>query len=129
VKLEGFRQVCESFLLALSLAGNIDFQALRDIPLPLAPNGRGKWSLHALILSYTAPRRAWSANNPVMVSSFAEGQPPHPFLVLNSVGSRESLVPVELLCGSERVRFLDKTMFAPPGSQTGPHSVVNSLLE
>jgi hypothetical protein len=33
------------------LAGDVEFQALGDIPLPLTPNGRGEWSLHDLIVS------------------------------------------------------------------------------
>jgi hypothetical protein len=44
------------------LAGDIDFQALGDVPLPLAPNSRGEWSLHDHILSHgsescAVPRR------------------------------------------------------------------------
>jgi hypothetical protein len=33
------------------LAGNVEFEALGDIPPPLAPNGSRKWSLHDLIVS------------------------------------------------------------------------------
>jgi hypothetical protein len=46
VELDGFGQIRESFFLALALTGNIDLQTLRNIPVPLAPNSRGKWSLH-----------------------------------------------------------------------------------
>jgi hypothetical protein len=33
------------------LAGDVEFEALGDIPFPLAPNGSRKWSLHDLIVS------------------------------------------------------------------------------
>jgi len=46
-----FPQVGKGFFLGLALAGDIDLQALGDVPLPLTPNGRGEWSLHDLIVS------------------------------------------------------------------------------
>jgi hypothetical protein len=33
------------------LAGNVEFQALGDVPRPLAPDRRGEWSLHDSIVS------------------------------------------------------------------------------
>jgi hypothetical protein len=51
VKFQGFRQICERFFFGLALAGDIDFQTLRDEPLPLTPNRRREWSLHEPILS------------------------------------------------------------------------------
>jgi hypothetical protein len=44
-------EVGKSFLLGLPLAGEVEFQALGDIPLPLTPNGSRKWSLQGLIVS------------------------------------------------------------------------------
>jgi len=58
VKFERFFQVGESLFFAFALACNINFQTLGDIPIPLAPDGRGEWSLHNLILSH--PRKYWS---------------------------------------------------------------------
>jgi hypothetical protein len=55
-----------------------------------------------------------------------KGEPKDQLLILDSVGNRESLVA--LLCRPERVRFQDKTMFAPQCSQASAHSV-NGLLE
>ena len=40
-------QVGQRFLFRLALAGHIHLQALRDVPLPFAPNGCGKRTLHA----------------------------------------------------------------------------------
>ena len=47
VELDSFRQIRESFFLALTLTGNIDLQTLRNVPVRLAPNSRGERSLHA----------------------------------------------------------------------------------
>ena len=46
VKFQCFFQVGERLLFGLALAGNIDFQALGNVPVSLAPNGCGKWSFH-----------------------------------------------------------------------------------
>ena len=46
-----FLQVGDSFFFGLALAGDIDFEALRDIPIPLAPDGSSKRSLQGDILS------------------------------------------------------------------------------
>ena len=51
VKFQRFLQVGESLFFGLALAGDIDFEALRDIPFPFAPNSRGERSLHDHILS------------------------------------------------------------------------------
>ncbi len=52
VKFERFLQIGESLFFGFTLAGNIHFQALRDIPLSLAPDGCGERSLHDHILSH-----------------------------------------------------------------------------
>ena len=52
MKFECFPQVGECLFLRFTLAGDIDFQALRDIPVPLAPDGCGERSLHDHILSH-----------------------------------------------------------------------------
>lgn len=51
VQFNRFLEVGKSLFLSLALAGDIDLQALGDIPTPLAPNGSGKRSLHDLIVS------------------------------------------------------------------------------
>ena len=51
VQFNRFLEVGQSLVLGLALAGDVEFEALRDIPLPLAPNGSGKRSLHGLIVS------------------------------------------------------------------------------
>lgn len=38
-------------MLGLSLARDIEFEALRDVPVPVAPDGRGEWSPNEHILS------------------------------------------------------------------------------
>jgi hypothetical protein len=40
------------------LAGEVEFQALGDIPLPFTPNGSRKWSLHDLIVPQARVLRA-----------------------------------------------------------------------
>ncbi len=52
MEFQRFLQVGESFLFALTLAGYIYFEALRNIPFPLAPDGSGELSLHENILSH-----------------------------------------------------------------------------
>ena len=51
MQLQRFLQVGESFFFALTLAGDIDFEALRNIPLSFAPDGRSERLLHDNILS------------------------------------------------------------------------------
>jgi len=60
VKFERFFQIGESGFLGFTLAGNINFQALGDIPIPLAPDGCGEWSLHDCILS----QDDWASHKP-----------------------------------------------------------------
>jgi len=52
VKFQRFLQVGERFFFALTLAGHVYFQALRNIPVSLAPDGSGELSLHDNILSH-----------------------------------------------------------------------------
>src|ERR1035437_3715668 len=51
VQLQRFLQVGESLFFAFTLAGDIDFEALRNVPLSFAPDGRGKRLLHNNVLS------------------------------------------------------------------------------
>lgn len=51
VQFNRFLEVGKSLFLGLPLAGDIEFEALGDIPLALTPNGSRKWSLHDLIVS------------------------------------------------------------------------------
>ena len=60
VQFEGFLQVGKSLFLGLALAGDIEFQALGDVPLPLTPNGRSEWSLHDPIVSQAGLHRTVS---------------------------------------------------------------------
>jgi len=48
MQFECFPQIGEGLFFRLPLASDIDFEALRHVPIPLAPDGRGKWSLHNL---------------------------------------------------------------------------------
>ena len=52
MKLQGFLQVRESLFFGLALAGDIDFQALRNVPSPFPPDSRSKRSPHVNILSH-----------------------------------------------------------------------------
>ncbi len=52
VQFQRLLQVGERTFFGFALAGDIDFQALGDVPIPLAPNGRGEWSFHDYILSH-----------------------------------------------------------------------------
>ena len=54
VKLQRFLQVGQSLFFGLALAGDIDFEALGNVPIPFAPNCSGKRSLHDHILAQKA---------------------------------------------------------------------------
>ena len=56
VKLQRLLQISQGLVFALALAGNIQLQALRDVPIPFTPNGCGERSLHNYILSQAAGR-------------------------------------------------------------------------
>jgi len=51
VQFESLFQVFKRFFFSGALTGYVEFEALRDVPLALAPDGRGKRSHHFLILS------------------------------------------------------------------------------
>src|SRR5664280_117624 len=51
VQFNRFLEIVKSLFLGVALAGDVEFEALGDIPPPLAPNGSRKWSLHELIVS------------------------------------------------------------------------------
>ena len=51
VQFQRFLQVAQGFFFAFALTGDIDFETLRDIPVPFTPDSRGEWSLHVHILS------------------------------------------------------------------------------
>ena len=51
VQFDRFLEVGEGLLLGTALAGDVEFEALGDVPLSLTPNGSRKWSLHSLIVS------------------------------------------------------------------------------
>src|ERR1700722_15525357 len=50
MKLQRFFQVRQRLLFGLTLAGDVNFQTLRDIPTAFAPHRRRKWPLHDPIL-------------------------------------------------------------------------------
>jgi hypothetical protein len=62
------------------LAGDVEFEALGDIPPPLAPNGSRKWSHHDLIVSQ-ARERCTAARVPMVPSQIRSLTAPR-----NSVG-------------------------------------------
>src|SRR5215472_16404722 len=51
VKFEGLLEVRERFFFGLALAGDVNLQARRYVPVTLTPDSRGKGSFHARILS------------------------------------------------------------------------------
>ena len=51
VQLEGFAEILQSLFFGGALAGDIDLQTLRYVPVAFAPDGRSEWSLHANIVS------------------------------------------------------------------------------
>jgi len=51
IELQGFFEVFESLVFRFALAGYVDFEALRDIPVPFAPDSRRERSLHTCIPS------------------------------------------------------------------------------
>ena len=51
VQFKRVSQISQSFRFALALAGDVELQALRDVPLALPPNRRSEWSLHVLMVS------------------------------------------------------------------------------
>ena len=66
VQFNRFLEVGESLFLGLALAGDVEFQALGDIPLPLTPNGSREWTLHDLIVSQErALRTVPQIQNPI----------------------------------------------------------------
>jgi hypothetical protein len=67
MKFECFLQIGKSLFFRFTLAGDINLQALRDIPVPLAPDSCGEWSLHDHILSHDDRRRIRAAFNPGQV--------------------------------------------------------------
>src|ERR1700694_1183952 len=53
MQFQRFLEVCECLVFGLTLACDIEFQALSNIPLAFTPNSRSEWSLHVLILSHS----------------------------------------------------------------------------
>ena len=51
VKFQCFLQVGERLFFGFALTGDVNFQALRDVPVSFAPNRCGKWSFHDCILA------------------------------------------------------------------------------
>ena len=51
VQFEGFPEILDRFFLRGALAGNVDFQALRHVPVTLTPDSCGNRSLHGSIVS------------------------------------------------------------------------------
>ena len=51
MQFQRFLQVGESFLFGRTLTGDIDLEALGNVPITFAPNGSGKRSFHDHILA------------------------------------------------------------------------------
>ena len=77
VKLQGFLQVGKSLFFALTLAGYVDFEALRDIPIPFAPDGCGERPLHETILAHVGETQFDARQSPKDC-----GSPPWTYLEL-----------------------------------------------
>ena len=71
MQLQCLLQVSESLFFALTNAGDINFEALRNIPLPFAPDGRGERLLHDHILSHRA--LVWRGANRALNRARASG--------------------------------------------------------
>jgi len=65
VEFPRFLQIGQRLLFALTLAGNVEFQALRDVPIAFPPNGRSKGSLHDF---YSFTRARWPQRQPERIS-------------------------------------------------------------
>jgi hypothetical protein len=50
-----FFEVSQGFLLGLALTGDVEFEALGDVPFTLPPDGSCEWSLHDLVISCGMP--------------------------------------------------------------------------
>ena len=66
MEFERFLQIGQRLLFALALAGNIKFQALRDVPIALTPNGCGERSFHDYY-SFTGGRLPPASRDPSSV--------------------------------------------------------------
>jgi hypothetical protein len=51
MELQRLFQIGERFLFGFSLTGDVNFEALRDVPVSFAPNRCGKWTFHDRILA------------------------------------------------------------------------------
>ena len=51
VELQSFLQVVEGFFFGFASAGDVNFQAVRDVPISFAPNRCSKWPFHDSILA------------------------------------------------------------------------------
>ena len=61
MQLQCLLQVCQSLFFSLALAGDIDLETLRYVPIGLAPNGCCERSFHELIVAYNRRRRIASS--------------------------------------------------------------------
>ncbi len=77
MEFQRFLQVGESLFFGFTLASNVEFEALRDIPLSFAPNGRSERSLHDHIVSHDvrAPQIASSMPMPLPFNDRQDGSP------------------------------------------------------
>lgn len=73
-------EIGKCLFLGVALAGDVEFEALGDIPPPLAPDGGRKWSLHDLIVSQ-ARERCTAARVPMVPTQIGSLTAPR-----NSVG-------------------------------------------
>src|SRR5450759_2322173 len=80
VQFNCFLEIGKCLFLGVALAGDVEFEALGDIPPPLAPNGSRKWSHHDLIVSQ-ARERCTAARVPMVPSQIRSLTAPR-----NSVG-------------------------------------------
>ena len=87
VQFNRFLEVGKSLLPGLALAGNVEFEALGDIPLPLAPNASRKWSLHDLIVSQVR-ERCTAARVPMVASQIRSLTAPRNSVVLQRPSRR-----------------------------------------
>jgi len=51
MEFERLLEIGQGFLFRFALAGDVNFEALRDVPIPFAPHGCRKWTFHEFILT------------------------------------------------------------------------------
>jgi hypothetical protein len=76
VQFKRLLEVGKSFFFGFALAGNVEFQALRDVPFALTPNSSREWSLHISIISQGGVLRTVAAIRSLFTREISFGKSP-----------------------------------------------------